>query len=117
MDNLAWSNGIKPNRSHKQDHPSLRKSVSTTSDSTKQPLEQLENMEKEVQPISGDYILHNTIYDFSNSRREECNSKLHDRYLVSRACSNPFLTHLNYVDDITTQEKFLMPRNSNMEDK
>ena len=57
------------------------------------------------------------IDDFINNKREDSFSSTHSRYLVSRACGNPFLTHLNYVDDITKQAEFLIPKNSNMDSK
>jgi hypothetical protein len=65
--------------------------------------------------VPGDYCLNSTSHDFINNKREDSFSSTHSRYLVSRACGNPFLTHLNYVDDITKQAKFLIPKNSNMD--
>lgn len=67
--------------------------------------------------LPGDYCLNSTSHDFINNKREDSFSSEHSRYLVSRACGNPFLTHLNYIDDITKQAEFLIPKNSNMDGK
>ena len=200
MDKLAWSNGIKPMRSHKSDNPNLKKSTIATEEDKAatsvqaqpvqaqpvqaqpvqaqpvqaqpvqaqpvqaqpvqaqpvqaqpvqaqpvqaqpvqaqpvqaqpvqaqpvqaQPTQALEESYKQEElslnfnkALPGDYGLNNTSYEFSNNKREDSLTKSHTRYLVSRACSNPFLTHLNYVDDISNQAEFLIPKNSNMEFK
>lgn len=137
MDKLAWSNGIKPTRSHKSDNPNLKKSTIATEEDKAaqsvqaqpvqappvqaQPVQALEESHKQEEfslnfnkALPGDYGLNNTSYEFSNNKREDSLTKSHTRYLVSRACSNPFLTHLNYVDDISNQAEFLIPKNSNM---
>ena len=161
MDKIAWSNGIKPTRSHKSDNPNLKKSTNTTEEDPAQPVQaqpvqaqsvqaqsvqaqpvqaqpvqaqpvqaqSVQSQPVQSQPVSykqeelplnfnkalpGDYGLNNTSYEFSNNKREDSLTKSHTRYLVSRACSNPFLTHLNYVDDISNQAEFLIPKNSNM---
>ena len=181
MEKLAWSNGIKPTRSHKSDNPNLKKStIATEEDKQAQPVQAqpvqaqpvqaqptqaqpVQEQPVQAQPVQahptqaqptqahpvqahpvqaqpplpapqefhkeeelplnfnkalpGDYGLNNTSYEFSNNKREDSLTKSHTRYLVSRACSNPFLTHLNYVDDISNQAEFLIPKNSNMEFK
>lgn len=65
--------------------------------------------------VKGDYSLTRNTYRKANNRRESSDAKLSERHMVSRACGNPFLTHLNYTDEIITQEQFLIPKNSNME--
>ena len=65
--------------------------------------------------VEGDYSLSRNTYRKNSNRRETSNDKLSEREMISRSCGNPFLTHLNYTDDIITQEQFLIPKNSNME--
>jgi hypothetical protein len=129
MENLAWSNGIKAERSSKEDNPALQ---------SKRQVEQIkeheppnENIEREIieenkgakemdqviDKVKGDYTLTRNTFRKTSNRRESSNTKLSERYMISRACGNPFLTHLNYTDDILTQEQFLIPKNSNMENE
>tara|TARA_Y100000814_G_scaffold253534_1_gene201195 strand:+ start:132 stop:329 length:198 start_codon:yes stop_codon:yes gene_type:complete len=54
-------------------------------------------------------------FDMTDNRREIFNNKLSTREVISKPCANPFLTHLNYSNDILQQERFLIPKNSNME--
>ena len=146
MDNLAWSNGVKAVRSHKSDKINIIKSLESEilkknlqeSQSEEQnnitiPVKDINkkevmntNVEERYEfktnkmyanSLPGDYCLNSTSYDFINNKREDSFSNEHSRYLVSRACGNPFLTHLNYVDDITKQAEFLIPKNSNMDGK
>ncbi len=69
--------------------------------------------------VAGDYKLSGmetiNTFDMTDNRREIYNDKLSNRTAISNACGNPFLTHLKYSDDIIQQERFLIPKNSNME--
>ena len=120
MLNLAWSNGVKAVRSTQEDNPYLKKStniekIDTDVNQNREVFPQ-EEIQSRVQ-VEGDYSLSRDTYRKASNRRETSNSKLSERGMVSRACGNPFLTHLNYTDDIITQEQFLIPKNSNMEDE
>lgn len=119
MENLAWSNGIKAERSSKEDNPALQ--VKREIEQNKEPVANNENIEREkieeTEQVKGDYTLLRNTFRKARNMRETSNNKLNERYMVSRACGNPFLTHLNYTDDILTQEQFLIPKNSNMEDE
>ena len=119
MENLAWSNGIKAERSRKEDNPALRQNISTEENTNRENLEKKSknDMTIEQEQIKGDYTLTRNTFRKTSNRRESSNNKLSERYMVSRACGNPFLTHLNYTDDILTQEQFLIPKNSNMENE
>ena len=139
MEQLAWTNGDKPERSYKTDKPNIDKTsdtdikdkvsdvelcavsniVSRTETNTNKLVysTQVEKSPILVEPEPGDYALSRDTFRKTSNRRESSNNKLSERYMVSRACGNPFLTHLNYTDDILTQEQFLMPKNSNMEDE
>ena len=83
-----------------------------------------------VEPVSQEAIKHpksivdqNTFYDnngvfrMSSSKREEVNLKMHDREPMSQRNQNPYLVQNNYIDDLETQESFLIPKNSNFSDK
>lgn len=119
MENLAWSNGIKAERSRKEDNPALRQNISTEENTNRENLDKKSknDMTIEQEQIKGDYTLTRNTFRKTSNRRESSNNKLSERYMVSRACGNPFLTHLNYTDDILTQEQFLIPKNSNMENE
>lgn len=122
MLNLAWSNGIKAERSSKEDNPYLKKPIEEEKNEEK--IEKIPNnfeleaaeMKTQIQ-VNGDYSLSRNTYRKTSNIRETSNNKLSERDMVSRACGNPFLTHLNYTDDIITQEQFLIPKNSNMENE
>lgn len=129
MENLAWSNGIKAERSSKEDNPALQPKRQV--EQIKEPDPPNENIEREIieenkgakvmeqvmDKVKGDYTLTRNTFRKTSNRRESSNTKLSERYMISRACGNPFLTHLNYTDDILTQEQFLIPKNSNMENE
>lgn len=118
MLNLAWSNGIKAVRSTQEDNPYIKKhtneeKIDIATENNREAFPQ-EEIKSRIQ-VEGDYSLSRDTYRKASNRRETSNNKLSERSMVSRACGNPFLTHLNYTDDIITQEQFLMPKNSNME--
>ena len=142
MENLAWSQGMKPQRSLKHNNPALcvhntqqhppiaTQSIATQSIATqptaaapiatqaaKQPISKQPATIKEIEKLPGDYTLHRNTFRATSNKREASNNKLSERYMVSRACGNPFLTHLNYIDDILIQEQYLTPKNSNMENE
>lgn len=128
MEFLEWSIGVKPERSKKKDNPSFKskniadakdnvdtKNIVDTSDI---PAEHSDNDKiTEFKKVKGDYSLDRNTYRKGRNMRESSNNKLTERHMVSRACGNPFLTHLNYTDEILTQEQFLIPKNSNMENE
>ena len=123
MENLAWSNGVKAIRSYRKN----------TSNKCENNLEQTDNTaehkisdvcdknckEERKYDLAYDYKLSNmetiNTFDLTDNRRDIFNDKLSTRTVISKACMNPFQTHLNYTDDILKQERFLIPKNSNME--
>ena len=48
-----------------------------------------------------------------NTKREDSNAKLSERYLVGQAKHNPFMPANNYVNDLEVQMNFLTPQKSN----
>tara|TARA_B100000401_G_C52377089_1_gene517728 strand:+ start:14 stop:229 length:216 start_codon:yes stop_codon:yes gene_type:complete len=49
---------------------------------------------------------------FSKNKREQAIEKINNRELIHRNIKNPFLT-TDYVDDLSIQNQFLIPQNSN----
>ena len=119
MNVLAWSNGIKPERSLKKNKP--KKDIEHVVETKQEPFIESSNdlVYSYNSDIPCDYKLSNmeTInsFDITDNRREIFNDKISSREVISKPCANPFLTHLNYSDDILQQERFLIPKNSNME--
>jgi hypothetical protein len=53
----------------------------------------------------------------TSNKREELDSKISDRDLVQQIGYNPFLGETNYINDITTRDKFLKPVNTTQGNK
>jgi hypothetical protein len=88
MEELAWTNGDKPERSKKEDNPALRKD---------------------------DYARQSGQFRESSNKRDLANAKLNERQLLSQGGHNPFLMGTEYSQDLEVQESFLIPRSSNGE--
>jgi hypothetical protein len=89
MDEYAWSDGSKPERSRKEDKP----------------------VEKE--PVNnGQFMDPTTGFRQASTKRDEANSKLSERCMVGQGGYNPFLTETTYAQDIDAQQNFLIPRSS-----
>jgi len=74
---------------------------------------------KEDKPIidPNTFYDNNGIFRMSSSKREEVNMKMNDRELISQRNQNPYLVQNNYIEDLETQQSFLIPKNSNFGDK
>lgn len=59
----------------------------------------------------------NGIFRMSSSKREEVNLKMHEREPMSQRNQNPYLVQNNYLEDLETQQSFLIPKNSNFNEK
>ena len=90
MNELAWSDGTKPERSQKENKPENGSENSQ------------EN--KNIQGIMN--------FKLGVSKREDVNNKISERELVGKSCYNPFLAGTSYIDDLTIQDNFLIPRSS-----
>jgi hypothetical protein len=55
------------------------------------------------------------IYSRSGNRREDLDNKISDRELLFQRGTNPFLVNTNYVNDVTTRDNYLKPRNTTSE--
>jgi hypothetical protein len=51
----------------------------------------------------------------SKSKREECCERMSNRKWVIQRNINPYLTNNNYINDLNTQSKYLIPKDSNIE--
>jgi len=102
MEEFVWSTGEKYEQSSKKDNPNLQ-------------------VKRENTHINDD---NNTINDNMNSeifrinnKREDANHKLSERYLVGQLNQNPFMINNDYIKDLDVQQSFLMPKNSNNDNK
>jgi hypothetical protein len=59
----------------------------------------------------------NGVFRMSSSKREEVNLKMHEREPMSQRNQNPYLVQNNYLEDLETQQSFLIPKNSNFNEK
>lgn len=56
---------------------------------------------------------HKNIKTGEPNKRDVCNNRISQRDMLIQTNVNPFLTKLNYVKNIETQENFLRPQDSN----
>jgi len=96
MNELAWSNGTKPERSYKQD-----KKDNTVNNNNNNAIN-ANNL-----ALSSEWQVPDT------TKREEVISKINERELIGRMGKNPFFTDTTYSQDIEIQQNFLIPKNSN----
>jgi len=95
MNEYAWSDGTKPERSSKNDNPAINKEKADNANNL---------------ALSSEWnMLQNT------TNREKVLTKINERELVSQVVGNPFLNNSSYSEDIETQQNFLIPQNSNIE--
>lgn len=94
----TWSkDGEHLQKSHKSQRPKINKEVANTNSSTT-------TLESE--------IINKTMFTEENDR--EINyDRLSKRKLVTNRQINPYLQSNNYLNDISIQDKFLRPKNSN----
>ena len=98
---FIWNKGDKPEKSMK------RIIISTP------PLDKIETQDNSLLSSSSINIPL-SIYREASNKREESSNKISERYLVHQRGQNPFITtHNSYVNDIETQQSFLIPKCSN----
>lgn len=49
------------------------------------------------------------------NKKEVCSQRISERMMLKQITYNPFLSNTNYLSDISIQEEFLKPKNSNFE--
>ena len=51
------------------------------------------------------------------NRKEICSNRISERIMLKQRTCNPFLSNTNYLTDLSIQEEFLKPKNSNFENQ
>ena len=82
MNQLAWTDGSKPERSEKKD-----------------------------KPIKQEVCKQDTFQQIT-TKREAVSNKLSERELIGNGNYNPFLAGNTYIEDIAVQQNFLIPISS-----
>ena len=122
MEQLIWKSGESPERSHKNDHPNIKKETrlegTAPEDIAMQEGNSFNEMCMTTTGVSRMEIdLGMAEMNQESNRRESLNGKLSDRSMVQQVGQNPFLMGNSYLSDIDVQEQFLRPKNSHNEDK
>ena len=72
-------------------------------------------------PVENSTTIKNTIHtpeiDNTKNKREECCERISNREWVIQKSINPYLNGNNYINDLTAQNEFLIPKDSNFEKK
>jgi len=106
MEEFVWSTGEKYEQSSKKDNPNLqvkRENTHTDINDMNNNSNSMNSMNSEIFRI--------------NNKREDANHKLSERYLVGQLNQNPFMINNDYIKDLDVQQSFLMPKNSNNDNK
>jgi len=122
MEELIWSNEEKYEKSLKSDNPNLQQIQQINNYGNENNnvdnfnnFEQCENVIMNNIPDDDLFLSNNNNNEIFriNNKREEANHKLSERYLVGQTKQNPFMLDNNYIKDLTIQQNFLIPKNSN----
>ena len=106
MEEFVWSTGEKYAQSSKKDNPNLqvkRENTHININDMNSTSNSMNSMNNEIFRI--------------NNKREDANHKLSERYLVGQLNQNPFMINNDYIKDLDVQQSFLMPKNSNNDNK
>tara|TARA_R110002012_G_scaffold77177_1_gene195050 strand:+ start:193 stop:480 length:288 start_codon:yes stop_codon:yes gene_type:complete len=95
MNQIKWSNGIKPTKSNKSDKQLY---IPDNDQEINQEIRQEINQE---------------INNFSSNKREFVNDKINQRELIQNTCKNPFFESQDYMQHLSNQEQFLRPQKTN----
>ena len=52
-------------------------------------------------------------FDTTKNKREECSERISNRKWIIQRNINPYVNQNNYIDDLTAQNEFLRPKDSN----
>jgi len=82
---------------------------------------EIKKTKRDKLPVENSKKKENTIntpeIDNTKNKREECCERLSNRKWVIQKSINPYLNGNNYINDLTTQNEFLIPKDSNFRDK
>jgi|TARA_B110000858_G_C17463775_1_gene319651 hypothetical protein len=95
MNQIKWTNGIKPTKSNKSDKQLY---IPDNDQEINQEIRQEINQE---------------INNFSSNKREFVNDKINQRELIQNTCKNPFFESQDYMQHLSNQEQFLRPQKTN----
>ena len=98
MAQLKWTYGTPYNKSKPEDQPTLKKEPTLKKD----PSGVGNNKQLMFDPKE--------TYLFQESKKEDLNSKISERYLVKRNFQNPYFINHNYVQDMEIRNKYLIPK-------
>lgn len=105
FETIIWNKGDKPEKSAK------RTMVETFNEYEPKNTNTFSSSILSLEPPSMNVL--SSIYRESNNKRQECSDKISERYLIQQRGQNPFISHSSYVNDIETQQSFLIPKCSN----
>ena len=109
MEEFVWSTGEKYEQSSIKDNPNLQEKRENTNIN-----------DNNTNNMNSDNInstnMNSEIFRINN-KREDANHKLSERYLVGQLNQNPFMINNDYIKDLDIQQSFLMPKNSNNDNK
>jgi len=57
-----------------------------------------------------------TIHEESSNKRQVCNERISSRYMIIQTNINPYLHNNNYLKDLSVQDAFLRPKDSNIKE-
>ena len=100
MEEFVWSTGEKYEQSSIKDNPNLQVKRENTNI----------NVNDTTNSINSEIFR-------INNKREDANHKLSERYLVGQLNQNTFMINNDYIKDLDIQQSFLMPKNSNNDNK
>ena len=95
MNQIKWTNGIKPTKSNKSDKQLY---IPDNDQEINQEIRQEINQE---------------INNFSSNKREFVNDKINQRELIQNTCKNPFFESQDNMQHLSNQEQFLRPQKTN----
>jgi hypothetical protein len=95
MNQIKWSNGIKPTKSNKSDKQLY-----------------IADNDDEINHENNNEINHE-INNFSSNKREFVNDKINQRELIQNTCKNPFFESQDYIQHLSNQDEFLRPQKTN----
>jgi GTPase Era involved in 16S rRNA processing len=107
MEEFVWSTGEKYEQSSKKDNPNLQVKRENTHTNI--------NVNDTINDMNNN-SMNSEIFRINN-KREDANHKLSERYLVGQLNQNPFMINNDYIKDLDVQQSFLMPKNSNNDNK
>jgi len=117
MEEFVWSTGEKYEQSSIKDNPNLqvkRENTHINSDNIND--NNTINVNNNINDNNNMNSMNSEIFRINN-KREDANHKLSERYLVGQLNQNPFMINNDYIKDLDIQQSFLMPKNSNNDNK